>query len=501
MGSVVRRAVIVIAVLALALPGLAHAHAAFGGEGSAFQVVVYPGDVSSVLYVADTDSNAPIAGASIEVDAGGWRGSARATATAGIYELAWKPPPHGADLVISILASGKDDLILIRVTGGDAEIMSGVSWVLIAAGLVLVLAGFAIRRREPVVVLVFGLLGAIGPVFAHGGDDHGEAATVPVGGPTVMDKPTQFQVELRTERVEPRELADGRRAIAVPRDAVHEISGHQAVFVRVTPEVFEARQVTVERVVGSLAVLADGVRAGERVAIQGGDQLQALAIVPLTPPVADGAWYGGQFSETPEGIRIEIAVRDGAVRAWVRDAADKPLPASGIATMRIGGKTVEARLDSDGDAITAQAPVASSDRLAVILRLQAGGKAVAARFAQEALVKPALSPETEAGKAAFERVCAQCHGATLRGSDKGPPLLHRLYAPGSGHGDSAILAAMANGALAHMWKFGEMPKPEGLAVGEDRRVLAYIRAMQTANGLGDGTGLASDLCVVGTPGR
>jgi len=37
-----------------------------------------------------------------------------------------------------------------------------------------------------------------------------------------------------------------------------------------------------------------------------------------------------------------------------------------------------------------------------------------------------------------------------------------------------------------------MPKPEGLKPGQDQDVLAYIRAMQAANGLGSAPAAAAD---------
>jgi cytochrome c2 len=163
-----------------------------------------------------------------------------------------------------------------------------------------------------------------------------------------------------------------------------------------------------------------------------------------------------------------------------------------MALIRRDGKTAMVPV-VDGQA---QAPVKSSDGLAVVVRLKQARKLVTARFAQAALVIPALSPDAAAGKTAFDGGCAKCHGQALRGTDKAPPLLHPLYAPGSGHGDSLILAAMTHGATGHMWKFGDMPKPDGLEPGQDKQILAYIRVMQAANGLGDGAGLGSDVCVI-----
>lgn len=220
----------------------------------------------------------------------------------------------------------------------------------------------------------------------------------------------------------------------------------------------------------------------------------AAAILGTSLPVAaDGvltANYGGQITETADGWRIEFAVRDGGIRTWVRDHGDKPVAATGKATLLVGGKKLDVPLKANGETLTADAAVTTADKVAAILSLSVNGKPVSARFGQDALVVPQLSAQASAGKAAFEQVCAACHGTSLRGSDAAPPLLHKFYQPGSGHGDDVILAAATNGAKSHMWKFGDMPKPEGLKPGQEKDVLAYIRAMQAANGFaGTGPGM------------
>jgi mono/diheme cytochrome c family protein len=212
----------------------------------------------------------------------------------------------------------------------------------------------------------------------------------------------------------------------------------------------------------------------------------ALALVP-TLAHAHGtmtAWFGGQTVETPEGARIEFIVRDGAVKAWVRDHDDKALAASGKVTLLIAGKKAEADFKPDGNTLVATAPVTPADKLTAVLALSVAGKPVSARFAQDALSQPTLDAKAEDGRQAFQAVCATCHGTQLRGTDNAPPLLHPAYGPKSGHGDDTVLAAIQNGAKSHMWKFGDMPKPQGVKPGQESAILAYIRAMQAANGLG-----------------
>jgi len=72
-------------------------------------------------------------------------------------------------------------------------------------------------------------------------------------------------------------LATGAASLrtAVPRNSVAEVGGRQVVFVRTAPEVFEFRPVKIERVIGPLAEIAEGVKPGDRVVTQGIEQLKA----------------------------------------------------------------------------------------------------------------------------------------------------------------------------------------------------------------------------------
>lgn len=214
--------------------------------------------------------------------------------------------------------------------------------------------------------------------------------------------------------------------------------------------------------------------------------LFALVALMAAPPALAQMqpMYGGQIGVSGDA-HVEFAVRDGAIRAWVRDHADKPLAATGKATLLVGGKKLDVPLVADGDGLAAQVPVASADKVVAVLSLNAGGKPVSARFAQEAVVVPTLTGAAKDGKAVFEDVCASCHGTALRGTDAGPPLLHAWYAPNAGHDDKQVLKTINEGAKAHMWKFGDMPKP-ALKPGQDKQALAYIRAMQVANGIDGG---------------
>ncbi len=93
-----------------------------------------------------------------------------------------------------------------------------------------------------------------------------------------------------------------------------------------------------------------------------------------------------------------------------------------------------------------------------------------------------LMPNAVLGKPLFQANCAQCHGADLKGSDKGPPLLHRIYEP-SHHGDAAFQMAVAQGTKAHHWQFGDMAPVPGLTPDDVAHITAYVRVEQRRVGI------------------
>ncbi|WP_299809841.1 cytochrome c [uncultured Roseibium sp.] len=100
-----------------------------------------------------------------------------------------------------------------------------------------------------------------------------------------------------------------------------------------------------------------------------------------------------------------------------------------------------------------------------------------------AVTVPALNAEMRAGEALFEENCAACHGDNAAGRDGfGPPLVHRIYEPGH-HSDGAFHLAAARGVRAHHWPFGDMPPVENVSEGDVGRIIAYLRALQRANGI------------------
>jgi RND family efflux transporter MFP subunit len=210
-----------------------------GAEGAVFQVVLAPEGEGSLLYLADVDSNAPVAGAAIEIDGGGWRGRAEPTATEGVYRLAWKPPAEGADLTLIVTADGRDDLLLLRVppiplpAKEEPVAEKSRDWLAWAGagGLLFLLSSLAMMRRRSSVAAFLAAWLAASAAWAHSGHDHGAPEPAPATAPGAaipMPKASQFLLGLRTVRVEPLEVAESLRVVG---HVTHDPAG----FARVQP--------------------------------------------------------------------------------------------------------------------------------------------------------------------------------------------------------------------------------------------------------------------------
>ena len=98
------------------------------------------------------------------------------------------------------------------------------------------------------------------------------------------------------------------------------------------------------------------------------------------------------------------------------------------------------------------------------------------------LVVPKLSMRAEIGKAAYDGVCAACHGADGAGTDKGPPFVHPIYNPGH-HADEAFFRAAHDGVRAHHRRFGDMPAQPDVSDQKIAAIVLYVRELQWANGI------------------
>lgn len=96
---------------------------------------------------------------------------------------------------------------------------------------------------------------------------------------------------------------------------------------------------------------------------------------------------------------------------------------------------------------------------------------------------PALSEIGRKGMEAFDSNCVQCHGRNGSGSDKGPPLIHRVYHPGH-HGDAAFVLAAKAGVRRHHWQFGDMPAQPQVTDEQLAAIIGFVREVQLANGIG-----------------
>ncbi len=93
-----------------------------------------------------------------------------------------------------------------------------------------------------------------------------------------------------------------------------------------------------------------------------------------------------------------------------------------------------------------------------------------------------IPAEGPSGKAVFDARCAVCHGAGALGTDKGPPLVDKVYAP-SHHGDFSFNLAVRNGVRSHHWGFGDMPPVRGVEREEVEAIIRYVRGLQKEAGI------------------
>ena len=82
----------------------------------------------------------------------------------------------------------------------------------------------------------------------------------------------------------------------------------------------------------------------------------------------------------------------------------------------------------------------------------------------------------------FQDNCAECHGANLKGTDQGPPLLHGYYKP-SHHADAAFFRAIELGSPQHHWNFGDMKPVEGVDRKQAQAIVDFVRWYQQDTGL------------------
>ena len=127
--------------------------------------------------------------------------------------------------------------------------------------------------------------------------------------------------------------------------------------------------------------------------------------------------------------------------------------------------------DSDTGDAAAQAPASESNA--------ASGSTAQLDYS---LPPEDFAADPEAGRSLFQSNCMQCHGEEARGTDQGPPLIHRIYEP-SHHPDITFHRAVALGVHQHHWEFGEMPPVAGVSGEDTAHIIAWIRQEQRAVGI------------------
>ncbi len=94
----------------------------------------------------------------------------------------------------------------------------------------------------------------------------------------------------------------------------------------------------------------------------------------------------------------------------------------------------------------------------------------------------AFTPSPVRGAKLFAVNCAICHGQGGRGTEQGPPLMHRIYEPGH-HDDLSFYRAVATGTHQHHWNFGGMPPVAGVSPEDTGHIIAYVRQEQRRVGI------------------
>jgi len=93
-----------------------------------------------------------------------------------------------------------------------------------------------------------------------------------------------------------------------------------------------------------------------------------------------------------------------------------------------------------------------------------------------------LPADLQEGETKFNSFCSRCHGPQGQGTNSGPPLVHKIYEPNH-HADMAFQRAAAQGVRAHHWKFGNMPKIDGVGPEDVTQIIGYVRWLQRQAGI------------------
>jgi hypothetical protein len=233
------------------------------------------------LLLSDAESDAPVTGAKLGLQHFGKAGTKPVdeAATPGRFEGHYLigSPAAGEALVVNAAGASGVDLFTFTMPAAPpaAPRPPKTASIPIAASIALLLGAWLLRRRAWQPLLLALVLATAGDAAAHGADEAG--LPIAPGSELGLGQEIQFALGLRTARVTvasfqpPLELSSAapRSSPAVPRSAVVERDGKKLVFVRLAPERFVAREVTLGWSSGPLVAVEAGLQPGDLAVIAG----------------------------------------------------------------------------------------------------------------------------------------------------------------------------------------------------------------------------------------
>jgi hypothetical protein len=274
-----------LAILLASAPrdGLAPLQPGVAQAGTRFDLVLRPQGDGCRFLLSDAETDAPVTGAKLGLQRFGKAGTKAVdeTAAAGRYDGHYLADCGGAGeaLVVNAAAAGGADLFTFTMPAAPPAPAKPpkTASIPVLAGIVLLLAAWTLRRHRGTRAALMGLcLLSAGDAAAHGADEAG--LPIAPGSELGLGQEIQFALGLRTARVTvasfepPAELgpAAPRTSPSVPRSAVVERDGKKLVFVRLAPERFVAREVTLGWSSGAYVAVEAGLQPGELAVVSGG---------------------------------------------------------------------------------------------------------------------------------------------------------------------------------------------------------------------------------------
>lgn len=197
----------------------------FEAHGSGLELLGRLHDGTLTLWLDAWDSNAPIAGAAIDVESGDWKATAQEIEP-GLYRTDAEPLTHVGrhNLMLFVHAEAIDEVLLatLEVTAEETAAAPATVWLWPGAAALLVLSALALLARRlrlnqaaPLAALLLAL--PFGNGHGHEGHDHGVPPPLPVAGDAMparlpdgglfLPKTSQRLLNIRTQVVQTAQLA------------------------------------------------------------------------------------------------------------------------------------------------------------------------------------------------------------------------------------------------------------------------------------------------------